>query len=785
MFTRLTFLFTLVLATSFSASATTFTVNTTNDTVDANLGNNICADAAGKCSLRAAVMQANAKAGADNIHIPAGTFKLTKLGSGEDAGLTGDLDVQETVTITGAGSDKTIIDGISADRIFDVQPIVGTPIFKVQGVHLTNGSFLGGNGGGIQDSSIGKLILIDTLFNANFSPSVGGAVMASGPVEISDSVFDNNQALSIAGALAKLGVGDLTVTNSRFEGNIGTSAGGAIYAIGAIDTFEFTDSEFIENSSLSQGGALTLAYSGPLVIDGSSFVNNSSQIGGGIVSLSTLTTINITDSEFVNNFAISGGAAAYCVHSEKAKIVNTKVTDNTGYSGQSAFMLLGASPTADIEIVNSNMSGNSTGSGPGGALMASAGGSLKISGSTFNDNRANSGAGALYGGAATTITISDSKFFRNSGGSGPGGAIFMSAGATLTFTRATFGGNQSYVGGGAAYLSTTAANINESAFYNNVASAGPGGAMVLSVSSASTIRNTTFSGNTGMGGGGLYGGGPVSATNVTFAENFSSVPGSGSAVYWGSSNFSIKNSVFADKIGSDFCSGGTFVSGGQNVFEDNSCGLAAGGDQLTGNAKLVALADNGGNTMTHALAATSPALDKFTGNGCPSIDQRGQARPFDGNDDGSARCDSGAFESHDQCPNDPNKLSFGFCGCGVPDVDTNGNGIFDCAAGDDLEAQGIALKKLVGKFQTTDSGKKRKNKVTAIKKALNGLVEFSSANALGISVEGSTPLDKLVNKVKRSVKKALDNQDRDFLSNKDKAKKSIKKLLKGVVGSVG
>ena len=41
------------------ATGTTFTVNTTSDTVDADVGVPACIDANGKCSLRAAIMQAN------------------------------------------------------------------------------------------------------------------------------------------------------------------------------------------------------------------------------------------------------------------------------------------------------------------------------------------------------------------------------------------------------------------------------------------------------------------------------------------------------------------------------------------------------------------------------------------------------------------------------------------------------------------------------------------------------------------------------------------------------
>src|SRR5215210_21419 len=54
-----------------------FNVNTTADTVDATPGNGVAADAAGNTSLRAAIMEANALAGADTINVPAGTYRLT------------------------------------------------------------------------------------------------------------------------------------------------------------------------------------------------------------------------------------------------------------------------------------------------------------------------------------------------------------------------------------------------------------------------------------------------------------------------------------------------------------------------------------------------------------------------------------------------------------------------------------------------------------------------------------------------------------------------------------
>ncbi len=73
----------------------------------------------------------------------------------------------------------------------------------------------------------------------------------------------------------------------------------------------------------------------------------------------------------------------------------------------------------------------------------------------------------------------------------------------------------------------------------------------------------------------------------------------------------------------------------------------------SGDPGLLALADNGGATLTHALSPMSIALDSgiFSGaaagfENCTSEDQRGEAR-----DNGDGACDVGAFEANVQTTN--------------------------------------------------------------------------------------------------------------------------------------
>jgi hypothetical protein len=100
------------------------------------------------------------------------------------------------------------------------------------------------------------------------------------------------------------------------------------------------------------------------------------------------------------------------------------------------------------------------------------------------------------------------------------------------------------------------------------------------------------------------------------------------------------------------------MSQGYNLIGNgDGCRIEAQSSDLIGGSfqpidpRLTALSNHGGQTLTHALLPDSPAIDAGDPAVCPPVDQRGFARPKDGDGNGTAVCDIGAFELEVQSAN--------------------------------------------------------------------------------------------------------------------------------------
>lgn len=232
---------------------------------------------------------------------------------------------------------------------------------------------------------------------------------------------------------------------------------------------------------------------------------------------------------------------------------------------------------------------------------------------------------------------------QNGDANGHGGGSILVFGSMLTLVDSTITGSTASSGGGVYNTnSSTLTIIGSTISGNTAASTGLGGGGILNgAGNTLTLVNSTVSGNNATNdGGGIWNFGSATLTNVTVSDNGAGNAGGG---VFNGSFATLKNTIVANSTSGGNCSG-TITSGGHNLDSEDTCGFSSSGDLTNTDPLLGFLADNGGPTQTHALLPSSPAIDAGDNTDCPATDQRGFTRPADGNDDGTATCDIGAYE---------------------------------------------------------------------------------------------------------------------------------------------
>jgi CSLREA domain-containing protein len=328
-----------------------------------------------------------------------------------------------------------------------------------------------------------------------------------------------------------------------------------------------------------------------------------------------------------------------------------------------------APASSSVTIKDSVISGNTMDDGDGGGLhLCCANLGVTITNTTIADNVAvepmvdgfnGEGGGIHHCCADTTLTIRDSTIRNNVGPAG-GGGIFTccyQSNTQLTVERSTISGNTAlgtspFRGNGGGIEGEGRVTLLNSTLSGNRAFRDGGG--LDNDQEVVVMRNVTFAGNEAARGAGFFERGSFYEEGITttlgntlFVDNF--VTGSG-----------------ADANCAAVLNVDPLISEGGNLSSDATCPISGTGDQISVDVTLAPLGDYGGPTQTHALPAGSAAVDAGRDTGCQPVDQRGGPRPIDGDDDGSPRCDVGAFErgsAIEDCDNG---------------TDDNANGLVDC-----------------------------------------------------------------------------------------------------------
>lgn len=276
------------------------------DAVDAAPGDGACSaslaapPSGGQCTLRAAVMEANANPGPDTVLVPwrdpVGIPAFESLGfpvsepivldleGADDTAMAGDLDILDDINISISPQAAVlgwstvwdqilpIIDASAlGDRIFDIRGGVGE--VRISGLILTEGDAASGPGGAIHVApnvtQEVTLLALDLVGNA---ATTGAAIASSSPLSLINSrVRDNvsaNHGSAVIGYATRL-----TVGLSSLFGNASTGAGAAVEIRSqGVDAGELRvlSSAIVDNAT----SALLVAGDALMEIQGSTLTGN-------------------------------------------------------------------------------------------------------------------------------------------------------------------------------------------------------------------------------------------------------------------------------------------------------------------------------------------------------------------------------------------------------------------------------------------------------------------------------------------------------------------------------
>lgn len=263
------------------AGAKVFTVNLTEDKVDAKPGDGICSVSLTLnpskhplCSLRAAIMEGNATPANIDVFVrlfPGEVYTLTLGGIEEDNAKSGDLDILRSMTIgiKPGEAPRAIVDANHISRAFDLF----SKDSEINGVEITNGFLANGDGVAIlaRPASAVRLVDLDVHGNHSGDQRVVRCAVESPDVLLDSHVHDN-------GAVGVCSRTPMSIARSTIDNN--TKSGISVQNVGS--------DLLLHSSTISMNGGV-----GILLRDANAQIRNSTIVNNSEGQLHVATSINV------------------------------------------------------------------------------------------------------------------------------------------------------------------------------------------------------------------------------------------------------------------------------------------------------------------------------------------------------------------------------------------------------------------------------------------------------------------------------------------------------------
>jgi len=386
----------------------TFFVNKTTDPVPTSPITNACnnvsnADLSSSCSLREAVLRANALAGTDTIQLAAGTYSLTRgrIASPAYDAVSGTLNINDSVnivgTVDGSGNPTstitwgTLTSGNSVDMIMAINEdisILSNATASISNVVMQNGVNHGTHGndgdGGCMEYDTGtsgnaNLTLTNvTLQNCSTLQGGGGGLVAfnflnhnhSGFLTITNSTIQNNSVVDNpssgpGGGIALSNDVHMLMTNTKVLNNKATQViggqkgqGGGIMIFFPNGNFTGTTKTTIHSSTIT--GNKAAGFGGGIQSQSDILIDQGTVISNNVAGTDGTNPVAAQDGGglYLNTFAT--GCPAACTF--QSSISHATITGNTatGNGGGIATGNAGAFPAAgSLSVTFSRLAGNS------------------------------------------------------------------------------------------------------------------------------------------------------------------------------------------------------------------------------------------------------------------------------------------------------------------------------------------------------------------------------------------------------------------------------------------